>query len=150
VYRKRFDAAASRAAMARATGRRHLDVLERALAAHEAGSAGTRSAAEDRFLSAVTRAGLPEPRVNTPIEVDFHWPDLGLCVEVDGPGHDRPRTRRDDAIRDRALTATGRTVLRLDADTPHDEVVSALRGALPAPTEPPPHEPEPLEPPQPG
>jgi hypothetical protein len=150
AYRKLFDAAATRAAMERATGRHHLDVLERALAAHEAGSAGTRSDPEDRFLAALTRAGMPEPRVNTKIEVDFHWPELGLCVEVDGAGHDRPRTRRDDAARDRALIATGRRLIRVDADASPDELLSALRGALPAPTEPPPHEAEPLEPPQPG
>jgi hypothetical protein len=150
AYRKLFNAQATRAVMERASGRHNLDVLERALAAHEAGSAGTRSEAEDRFLAAATRAGLPEPRINTKIEVDFHWPELDLCVEVDGPGHDRPRTRRDDAARDHALTATGRQLIRVDADASPDELLTALRGALPAPTEPPPHEPEPLEPPQPG
>jgi hypothetical protein len=144
AYRKRFSAEATRAAMARANGRRNLAVLERALAAHEAGSAGTRSGAEDRFLATVAAAGLPEPRVNTKIEVDFHWPELGLCVEVDGPGHDRPRTRRSDAARDRALTANGQRLIRVDADASPDEILTALRGALPAPTEPPPHEPEPL------
>jgi hypothetical protein len=150
AYRKRFDAAATRAAMSRAGGRRNLAVLERALAAHEAGSAGTRSDPEDRFLAAVTRAGLPEPRVNTKIEVDFQWPELGLCVEVDGPGHDRPRTRRQDEARDRSLAATGRRLIRVGADARPDEILAALRGALPAPTESTPHEPEALEPPQPG
>lgn len=150
AFRNRFNLEATRAAMARATGRRRLHVLERALAAHEAGSAGTRSHPEDRLLAAVTRAGLPEPRVNTRLEVDFHWPELGLCVEVDGPGHDRPRTRRDDEARDRALTANGQRVIRVAADARPDEILAVLRGALPAATEPAPDEPEPLEPPEPG
>ena len=36
-------------------------------------------------------------------EVDFAWP--GLCVEIDGAGHGRPRTKADDRIRDAALRA---------------------------------------------
>src|SRR6185503_20259947 len=43
---------------------------------------------------------LPEPLVNTNLnghEADFHWPARKLVVEVDGPGHDRPRTQREDA-----------------------------------------------------
>jgi hypothetical protein len=38
----------------------------------------------------------------------------------------------------------------LDADAPASEIVAALRGALPAPTEPTPHEAEPLQPPETG
>ena len=47
------------------------------------------------------------------LEVDFHWPQLNLIVEVDGPGHTRPRTKRDDAQRDARLQAAGHTVLRI-------------------------------------
>ena len=46
-------------------------------------------------------------------EVDVHWPAAKLCVELDGPGHARPRTQREDRARDRALRAAGYTVLRL-------------------------------------
>jgi hypothetical protein len=67
AFRRRFDPAATRAAMARAAGRRNLGTLETALAAHEAGSAGTRSALEDRFLALVASAGIPEPLANVPI-----------------------------------------------------------------------------------
>ena len=59
-----------------------------------------KSELEDRFLALTCKSGLPEPLVNTRIqdlEVDFHWPDLNLIVEVDGPGHTRPRTQREDA-----------------------------------------------------
>jgi very-short-patch-repair endonuclease len=39
-----------------------------------------------------------------------------LVIEIDGPGHDRPRTRREDEARDATLTAAGYAVLRLTPD----------------------------------
>jgi hypothetical protein len=51
--------------MDRANGRHRLDVLDKALALNAAGSAGTRSGNEDRFLSLTAQAGLPPPLVNT-------------------------------------------------------------------------------------
>ncbi len=127
AFRRRFDPAVTRAAMERAAGRRNLGVLADALAAHEAGSAGTRSALEDRFLALIGSAGLPEPLSNVPvhaagrrIEVDFHWPARRLVVEIDGDGHARPRTRLDDAARDRALRAAGYEIVRFTgADVDH-------------------------------
>src|SRR5206468_9721630 len=123
AFRKRFDLAATRAARQRANGRRKLEVLDAALDAHAAGSAGTRSTLEDRFLALVRVAGLPVPLVNMKvetatreIEVDFHWPQLHLCVEVDGPGHHRPRTKREDERRDAELREAGHEVLRLTED----------------------------------
>ena len=119
AFRNRFDLAATHQAMARAAGRHELDVLAAALDAHVSGSAGTRSALEDRFLAQVGEAGLPDPLVNTRvagIEVDFHWPDRRLCVEIDGPGHARPRTRKDDRARDAVLSAAGHQVIRLTGD----------------------------------
>ena len=59
---------------------------------------------------------LPEPLVNTKLngeEADFHWPARKLVVEVDGPGHDRPRTQREDARKEAAWRAAGYSVLRL-------------------------------------
>jgi very-short-patch-repair endonuclease len=53
--------------------------------------------------------------VNRTIEVDFHWPESGTIVEVDGPGHDRPPTRAEDARRDAALGAAGFEVRRMRA-----------------------------------
>jgi very-short-patch-repair endonuclease len=74
---------------------------------------------EDRFLALVRAAGLPTPLVNVKvetatrdIEVDFHWPALRLCVEVDGPGHTRPRAMREDEARDAELSEAGQKVLR--------------------------------------
>ncbi len=97
--------------MKRAPGR-DLSNLHAALQAHAAGSAGTRSDLEDQFLAEITS----EPRVNERvegIEVDFYWPDQNLVVEIDGPGHERPRTQAEDAARDRALEAAGLTVVRI-------------------------------------
>jgi hypothetical protein len=129
-FRHRFDLSATRAAMARANGRRNLAVLERALELNALGSAGTKSALEDRFLERVQAAGLPAPLPNVEvpagdrkIEVDAYWPDLGLCAEVDGPGHARPRTRSEDALRDRALRAAGFEVVRVDGEA----AIAAIR-----------------------
>ncbi len=101
--------------MARANGRHNLHVLERALALNATGSAGTRSANEDAFLALLQLAGIPEPLVNTHLlgeEVDCHWLDRRLVVEVDGPNHGRARSRRDDERRDTLLRAAGFTVVR--------------------------------------
>ena len=57
-----------------------------------------------------SRRSRAEPRVNTRvegIEVDFYWPDQDLVVEIDGPGHERPRTQAEDARRDERLQAAG-------------------------------------------
>jgi len=114
AFRKRFNLAATRAVLARATSRRGVTVVARALELHLAGCPGTRSDLEDAFL-ALLPAPLPEPRVNSivlDLEVDFLWPDRRLAVEVDGPGHRRPAARRDDARKDAVLRAAGYTVLR--------------------------------------
>jgi very-short-patch-repair endonuclease len=117
AYLGKFSFPATRAAMARANGRRNLDRLEAALQLHLSGSAGTRSRLEKRFRRLVKGAGLPAPRSNVDVngfEVDFYWP--GLCVEIDGPPHMRPRTQVDDRIRDAALRAAGYVVLRFSED----------------------------------
>jgi hypothetical protein len=115
-------------------------VLVAALEASLAGSAGTRSRLEDAFLALVRSGGVAEPLVNVPvhaggrrIEVDFHWPTLGLCVETDGDGHTRPRTKREDGIRDRALRAAGYDILRFtraDVEQRAAWVLARLRDAI--------------------
>lgn len=117
AHSKKFNLAATRAAMERANGRRHLKVLEAAIELHLSGSAGTRSRLERRFRKLVVGAGLPDPRMNTIVngfEVDAHWP--GVCVEIDGPGHRRARSKTDDRIRDAALRASGYVVIRFTED----------------------------------
>jgi predicted transcriptional regulator of viral defense system len=119
AFRTRFDLDATRQAMERANGRHQLRTLATALEAHANGSAGTRSALEDRFLAQLNRNGMPEPLVNTKVanvEVDFHWPGQNLCVEIDGPGHRRPRTQAEDRGRDAMLRAAGHEVIRLTGD----------------------------------
>jgi hypothetical protein len=117
AYHELFDRKATHEAIARANGRPNLHKLEHAL---NTNGAGTRSNLEDRFLSLI--ADLPQPLVNTKvenIEVDFAWPKL--IVELDGPGHERPRSRAEDQRRDAILNAAGYTVLRVtvkDLDRP--------------------------------
>jgi len=109
AYHELFDRKATYEAITRANGRPNLNRLEQALSAN---GAGTRSALEDRFLALI--ADRPQPLVNTRIagiEVDFAWP--GLVVELDGPGHTRPRTHCQDHERDTTLRAAGYEVLRI-------------------------------------
>lgn len=111
AFRNRFNEQATREAMARAPGRDPSN-LHAALQAHAAGSAGTRSDLEDQFLATIAS----EPRVNERvegIEVDFYWPDQNLVVEIDGPGHERPRTQAEDARRDERLEAAVLRVVRI-------------------------------------
>jgi hypothetical protein len=129
AFRNRFNARATRAAMTRAGGRKR-SVLERAIRAHETGSAGTRSDLEDRFLLLI--ASLPVPQVNVEvlpgIEVDFAWP--GLVVELDGPGHERARTKAQDRIRDAALQAADIEPLRITHLDDPKRLLSAIRARV--------------------
>lgn len=113
AYRGLFSELATADAKARARGRHNLHVLDAALALHRQGSAGTKSAYERTYrrLVAQLEPSLPNTRV-CGFEVDCHWPTHRLIVEVDGPGHARPKSRADDARRDRVLRAAGFRVLR--------------------------------------
>jgi hypothetical protein len=140
AFRRIFNAGLTRAAMERAHGRHRLGVLAEALDAHERGSAGTRNSSEDDLLALIVAAGLPPPLVNVPvliagrrIEVDFQWPDQRVCVELDGPGHARPRTRREDRVRDELLRAAGWRILRIpliEFEQRPQEVLALLCEAL--------------------
>ena len=111
AFRGKFDLGATRRAMERANGHRGIGVLKRALELYAAGSAGTKSRYEDAFLAIAE----PEPLVNMQLlgyEVDFHWPEWRLVVEVDG-NHTRPKDIRSDGGRDGTLRGAGWTVVRL-------------------------------------
>ena len=126
-FRGVFSLHDTRQALARANGRK-TTVLRRAIELHLSGSAGTRSKGEDDFLAHFAH---DEPLVGTHLldeEVDFHWPDRLLVVEIDGRGHGRTPTRRDDARRDAKLTAAGYTVLRFSSQQVNDS--SALYATL--------------------
>jgi very-short-patch-repair endonuclease len=62
------------------------------------------------------RAGLPRPQTQVHLSrprVDFHWPELGLVVEVDGLRYHRTAAQQlEDRRRDQAHAAAGRTQLR--------------------------------------
>jgi hypothetical protein len=136
AYRKRFNLEATRRAMQRANGRHNLHVLAKAIDLYLSGSAGTRSRLEDTFLSLLQSAGIAEPLVNTHLEgeeVDCHWPDRMLVVEVDGPGHERPAARQSDALKDRKLRAAGHTVLRfadVEIERRPEDVLARLLGCF--------------------
>jgi very-short-patch-repair endonuclease len=78
------------------------------------------------------RGRLPKPIANVKVlgfEVDAYWPELSLVVEVDGPGHERRRDRRQD----RPLRAAGYTVLRftdVEIEQRPEAVVAALYEAM--------------------
>jgi hypothetical protein len=133
AFRKRFDLGATQRQLARANGRRGVGALKRAIELHLSGSAGTRSDLEDEFLALLGRARIAEPLVNTDvldIEVDFHWPDRGLVVEIDGPGHARPRAQRVDERNERVLRAAGWDVVRfteIDLRRQPYEVIERVR-----------------------
>jgi hypothetical protein len=130
AFRRRFHLRATREAIARAGG---CKVLEQAIEMHLSGSAGTKSNLEDRFLAIVRGSGFPEPIINTHIhtvEVDCRWGTL--CVEVDGPNHERAPTQAADRAKQAILEANGCTVVRftyVQIDHSPERVAAAL-GAL--------------------
>jgi predicted transcriptional regulator of viral defense system len=79
----------------------------------------TRSELERTFLQICHDAGLPPPSLNAVVEdmeVDFHWPDAGLVVEVDGFEYHRTRAAFErDRERDLRLQLSGLRVVRLTA-----------------------------------
>jgi very-short-patch-repair endonuclease len=76
----------------------------------------TRSEAERALKRLIRRAGIPPPRTNVRVagyEVDCHWPELGLVVEVDGASfHGTPRAFQADRTKEAALHDAGLRLLR--------------------------------------
>jgi len=119
-YRRVFDEGRMREVMGRLRGRHEHSTVAAAFHLYVTGSAGARSRAERRLLKRMRAARLAVPRLNThvhtlegDIEVDFHWPDRRLCIELDGPHHDLPAQRRKDRERDKALREMGYRVVRI-------------------------------------
>jgi very-short-patch-repair endonuclease len=77
----------------------------------------TRSAAEQRALALIRRAGLPQPETNVKIEgheVDLVWRAQRLIVEIDGYAfHSMRSSFEQDRRRDRSLVAAGWRIVRL-------------------------------------
>jgi very-short-patch-repair endonuclease len=77
----------------------------------------TRSEAEEKLLALIRDADLPLPRVNQRLhgfEVDFHWPQAALIVEVDGFAFHSSRAAFErDRARDARLQAARIEVQRV-------------------------------------
>lgn len=71
---------------------------------------------ERRFRPIAAAAGFPVEETKAwvnGVEVDFHWPRLGLVVETDGLRYHRtPAAQSRDRVRDQTHTAAGLTQLR--------------------------------------
>ena len=111
-------------ALLRLDGRRGTDAVAAIVRApHHALEARCRTNHERRFLAICRAYGIPEPKVNewivldTPaggLEVDFHWPEVRLVVEVDeDASHHTLRAHRNDPERDRAVAAANWRTLRI-------------------------------------
>jgi hypothetical protein len=81
----------------------------------------------DRFLSQVTRAGLPTPETEFEFDAsrrwrfDYCWPDWMLAVEREGGAwvtgrHTRGKGFKNDLEKYLAATVAGWTVLRVDLE----------------------------------
>jgi very-short-patch-repair endonuclease len=105
------------AALSRVPGRRGGHRLRRVIAAYDGGPPMTRSEAEVRFLRLCAEHAIATPQSNVLLggyEVDFHWPEARLVVEVDGAeAHHTRRAFHEDRRRDRTLAALGVQVLRV-------------------------------------
>jgi hypothetical protein len=97
--------------------RRGGTVVLRAILATGVAPSLTRSELEDRFLAFLDAHGLPRPHVNgiiEGVEVDFHWHDRRVIVELDGrAAHHTIAAFERDRARDRTLQAAGWRVVRI-------------------------------------
>lgn len=117
-YRRELDQHAIREACGR--GRPGSTRLLEALDSYIPGLARTKSELEDEFLYLCRRFKIPIPEVNTDvygIEVDCHWPQLGLVVELDGDGnHGTTAQRSRDQRNALKLRGHGLSVIRYGYD----------------------------------
>jgi len=100
-----------------------------------------RSKLEERFAPFLRRHRLPLPRFNDWIllgpkryQVDCHWPQLHLIVELDGwEGHSTRSAFQGDRARDRVLHAAGFSVIHLtwnQLEVEAEPIASDLRRLL--------------------
>ncbi len=124
-------------ATAQHRGRRGVARLRRVLAASADVPLRTRSGGERGLIDLILAAELPAPRANVRLhgwEVDLHWPQEGLVVELDGFRFHASRSAFErDRRKDAALQARGLRVVRLSWRQVRDEpeiVVGLLRRLL--------------------
>jgi very-short-patch-repair endonuclease len=96
-----------------------------------------RSKLERGVLRLIRQHGLPEPQVNLWLfewEVDLHWPELRIVIELDGWQAHRTKAARDrDYDRHLGLARYGYTTHRISWDQYNDDranVVAALQTIL--------------------
>ncbi len=98
-------------------GRRGSASLRTILEGHDAGSTWTRSQLEERMLALCRASDLPRPHVNREVrglEVDFHWPEQRLIVEIDDwSSHGGRGAFERDRVRDAVLVEAGWRVVRI-------------------------------------
>lgn len=118
--------------------------LRTALARHRAGRAGFRSRLEQDVRNVLVTRGAPEPIINArhathigTVEVDQSWPDLMVCLEIDGPTHDARDQQDRDAENSAALRRAGWSLYRVhwqafaeSATRATDPVIDALNQAI--------------------
>lgn len=101
--------------------RRHIGApdVRAAIALYRAGSAGTRTRTEDRYLRMALRVAVTAPTVNCvhqvaggSYEVDFMWRGSSLRVEIDGGQHGRIPDQMSDAASDEHFADLGVLTLR--------------------------------------
>jgi very-short-patch-repair endonuclease len=109
-----FDLRAVERTLAGAHGRRGAPLLRSLLATYRVEM--TKSELERLFLAICRAHGIPPPLVNhkvNGVEVDFHWPQLRLIVEVDGwETHGTRAAFEEDRRRDQTHAAAGWRVVR--------------------------------------
>jgi very-short-patch-repair endonuclease len=116
--------------------------LRAVIAEREVGYRAPATDLESLLLELVVAAGLPEPERQVSLTghpgwigvVDFAWRVQRVIVETDGAAfHDSMTDRENDERRDRALEATGWTVLRFnwnDLTKRPTSVIATIRRAL--------------------
>jgi very-short-patch-repair endonuclease len=99
-----------------------------------AGAHATRSTLERDWRRFAARHNLPPHEINARVhgyEVDVHFPDHRLVVELDGwHFHRGPRSFRDDRLRDTVLKDHGLDTVRLTADRLTDPEGARLQRIL--------------------
>ncbi len=120
-------------------GSRNLEAALRRITEEPSGR--KRSKLEQRFAPFLRRHRVPPPRFNDWIllgprrfQVDCHWPDRRLIVELDGwQGHSSRAAFQSDRSRDRVLHVAGYAVLHFtwnQLDEEAQEIASDLRSML--------------------
>lgn len=96
---------------------------------------GADSAKETAFRLAVVGAGLPEPKLQVPVEhrrpggrrSDAGYPEYKIAIQYDGATHFTPQQARADQRRDNAFVAAGWTVLKFNVEDDREGFATAIQ-----------------------